>query len=132
MTYLNELFDRLSSTSEEYDKLYESDNLYIAWAKKRDDEKLDGFVNDIDSAYYNWSVKLIGEAKSKAKIKNGLTDNYLQGHIFSVNKNQVDMFEKVALMPSMKHSYRFEKYDVNALKEKEKEEILKTLNQDNE
>jgi len=132
MTFLNELFDRLSSTSEEYDQLYESDNLYIVWAKKRDDEKLDDFVNDIDPGYYFWSAKLVGEAKSKSKIKTDSVDGPLQGHIFSVNKNQTDMFEKIALMPSMKHNYRFDKFDINNLKEKEKEELVETLKQDDE
>ena len=53
-------------------------------------------------------------------------------YIYSVTTAQMDLFEKIALMPSMKYSYRFEKYDVNDLKEKEKQEMLETLKQENE
>lgn len=132
MPTLNEIFERRTSTPEEYDSLFESDNLYIAWAKKRDDEKLGDFVGAIDPEYYNWSKPLLGEAKSKSKLKNDEVSGPLQGHIFSVTKEQMDLFEKVALMPSMKYGYRFEKYDVNDIKEKEKQEMLEILKQGEE
>ena len=132
MTFLNEIFTNRSSTTEEYDRLYNSDNLYIAWTKSKEDVTLDKFINSIDAEYYDWCLPLVGETKSKSKLKNDTTEGSLQGYIYSVTTAQMDLFEKIALMPSMKYSYRFEKYDVNDLKEKEKQEMLETLKQENE
>ncbi len=132
MPFLNEMFTQRSSTTEEYDRLYESDNLYVAWAKSREDEKVTAFANAIDPECYAWQQKLVGEAKSKSKLQNDTTEGPVQGHIFSVSKKQTDLFEKVALMPSMKYGYRFEKYDINDLKEKEKQEMLEVLKQEDE
>ena len=70
--------------------------------------------------------------KSKSKLQNDTTEGPVQGHIFSVSKNQMDLFEKVSLMPSMKYGYRFEKYDINDLKEKEKQEMLEVLKQEDQ
>jgi hypothetical protein len=132
MPFLNEMFTQQSSTTEEYDRLYESDNLYVAWAKSREDEKVTAFANAIDPECYTWQQKLVGEAKSKSKLQNDTTEGPVQGHIFSVSKEQTDLFEKVALMPSMKYGYRFEKYDINDLKEKEKQEMLEVLKQEDQ
>jgi hypothetical protein len=132
MPFLNEMFTQRSSTTEEYDRLYESDNLYVAWAKSREDEKVTAFANAIDPECYTWQQKLVGEAKSKSKLQNDTMEGPVQGHIFSVSKNQINLFEKVALMPSMKYGYRFEKYDINDLKEKEKQEMLDVLKQEDQ
>lgn len=132
MPFLNEMFTQRSSTTEEYDRLYESDNLYVAWAKSREDEKVTTFANAIDPECYTWHQPLVGEAKSKSKLQNDTTEGPVQGHIFSVSKNQMDLFEKVSLMPSMKYGYRFEKYDINDLKEKEKQEMLEVLKQEDQ
>jgi hypothetical protein len=132
MPMLHEIFEKRTSTPEEYDRLYNSDNLYIAWIKKRDDDKLSEFISAIDAEYYDWASPLVGEAKSISKLKNADTSGTLQGHVFSVTSKQMDLFEKVALMPSMKYGYRFEKYDVNDLKEKEKQEMLDALSKADE
>ena len=132
MPFLNEMFTQRSSTTEEYDRLYESDNLYVAWAKSREDEKVTAFANAIDPECYTLQQKLVGEAKSKSKLQNDTMEGPVQGHIFSVSKNQINLFEKVALMPSMKYGYRFEKYDINDLKEKEKQEMLDVLKQEDQ
>ena len=132
MTSLNEMFTQRSSTPEEYDRLYESDNLYVAWAKLREDKKVSVFANAIDPEYYTWQQPLVGEAKSKSKLQNDTTEGPVQGHIFSVSKEQMNLFEKAALMPSMKYGYRFEKYDINNLKEKEKQEMLAVLKQEDQ
>ena len=63
MPFLNEMFTQRSSTTEEYDRLYESDNLYVAWAKSREDEKVTTFANAIDPECYTWHQPLVGEAK---------------------------------------------------------------------
>ena len=132
MPFLNEMFTQRSSTTEEYDRLYESDNLYVAWAKLREDKKVSEFANAIDPEYYTWQQPLVGEAKSKSKLQNDTTEGPVQGHIFSVSKEQMNLFEKAALMPSMKYGYRFEKYDINNLKEKEKQEMLEVLKQEDQ
>ena len=129
MATLHEIFDRRTSTPEEYDRLYDSDNLYIVWSKKRDDGKLGDFVKAIDAEYYLWDHALTGEVKGKSKLKNDSDNSPVQGHIFSVTTKQMDLFEKVALMPSMKYGYRFDKYDVNDLKAKEKQEMIDKLSQ---
>jgi hypothetical protein len=131
MTILNELLDRLSSSKEEYERLYESDNLYIVWAKKENDTMIDNFIKSIDNEYFHWTNNLKGKSARTAQLEN--TDNcneILQGHIYSVTNSQMSLFEKVALMPSMKYGCRFDKYNINDLKEKEKQEILETLKQD--
>lgn len=129
---LNEQFERLTSNKEEYDRLYDSDNLYIVWAVEKNDSKLEKFVNAIDSEYYNWRSTLNGETRREAKLFNN--DNKLleiKGYVYSVTEEQVYMFEKVALMPSIKYSYRFEKYDINDIKAKEQQEILEVLKEGN-
>ena len=105
---LNEQFERLTSNKEEYDRLYDSDNLYIVWAVEKNDSNLEKFVNAIDSEYYNWRSTLNGKTRREAKL-----------------------FNNVALMPSMKYSYRFEKYDINDIKAKEQQEILEVLKEGN-
>ena len=129
---LNEQFERLTSNKEEYDRLYDSDNLYIVWAVEKNDSNLEKFVNAIDSEYYNWRSTLNGKTRREAKLFNN--DNKLleiKGYVYSVTEEQVYMFEKVALMPSMKYSYRFEKYDINDIKAKEQQEILEVLKEGN-
>jgi len=128
---LNEQFERITSNKEEHTRLYESDNLYIVWVVKKDDPKLEGFVNAIDKEYYNWHSTLNGTTKRDSKLAN--EQNKLvevKGHIYSVTNEQMDLFEKIALMPSMKYGYRFEKYDVNSIKTKEQQEIMETLKEE--
>jgi hypothetical protein len=132
MPTLHEIFERRTSTQEEYDSLYNSDNLYIAWVKKKDDAKLGDFVGAIDAEYYLWTKTLVGDTKNTSKLKNDEVDGVLQGHIFSVTQKQMDLFEKVALMPSMKYGYRFDKFDINKEKEKEKQAMLDALKQEDE
>jgi hypothetical protein len=132
MPTLHEIFERRTSTQAEYDSLYNSDNLYIAWAKKKDDVKLGEFVGAIGAEYYLWTNTLVGDAKSTSKLKNDEVDGLLQGHIFSVTQKQMDLFEKVALMPSMKYGYRFDKFDINDLKDKEKQAMLDALSRADE
>ena len=132
MPTLHEIFERRTSTQEEYDSLYNSDNLYIAWAKKKDDAQLSDFVNAIDAEYYLWTNTLTGTSKSTSKLKNDSVDGSIQGHIFSVTAKQMDLFEKVALMPSMKYGYRFDKHDINDLKEKEKQAMIDALSRPDE
>lgn len=127
MPTLHEIFERRTSTQEEYDRLYNSDNLYIAWAKKKDDAQLSDFANAIDAEYYLWTTTLTGASKSTSKLKNDSVDGSIQGHIFSVTTKQMDLFEKVALMPSMKYGYRFDKHDINDLKTKEKQAMIDAL-----
>ena len=126
---LTEQFEHITSNKEEHARLYESDNLYIVWAVKKDDPKLEGFVNAIDKEYYNWHSTLNGKTRRDSKLANTTNESReVSGHIYSVTADQMDLFEKVALMPSMKYGYRFEKYDVNGIKTKEQQEIMETLN----
>jgi hypothetical protein len=128
---LDEQFERITSNKEEHARLYESDNLYIVWAVKKDDPKLEGFINSIDKEYYNWRSTLNGTSKRDSKLANAETENLeVRGHIYSVTNEQMDMFEKIALMPSMKYGYRFEKYDVNNIKHKEQQEIMEVLKEE--
>ena len=128
---LNEQFERITSNKAEHTRLYESDNLYIVWVVKKDDPKLEGFINSIDKEYYSWRSTLNGTTKQESKLANTENESAeVKGHIYSVTNEQLDMFEKVALMPSMKYGYRFEKYDVNGIKAKEQQEIMETLKEE--
>jgi hypothetical protein len=128
---LNEQFERITSTKEEHTRLYEADNLYIVWVVKKDDPKLEGFINSIDKEYYNWRSTLNGTSKRNSKLANAETESLeVRGYIYSVTVDQMDLFEKVALMPSMKYGYRFEKYDVNGIKNKEQQEIMEALKEE--
>jgi len=130
---LSEQFELLTSDTEEHDRLYESDNLYIVWSHKKEDPKLDGFVTAIDKEHYNWRSELKGPSKRTTKLANSENEGAeLQGYVYSVTNDQLDMFEKVALMPSIKYSYRFEKYDVNSIKTKEQQEIIEKLSEEHE
>ena len=127
---LSERIEKITSNKEEYEELYNSDNLYIVWAQSTDYEKLNKFVNEIDREYYSWRKELRGEKRSESKVDG--TTGVLQGYVISVTKDQMDMFEKVALMPSMRYGYRFDKLDLNSIKDKEKEEIFNKLTEENE
>jgi hypothetical protein len=130
---LNEQFERITSNKEEHARLYESDNLYIVWVVKKDDPKLEGFINSIDNEYYSWRSTLNENTKRESKLANAENQTTaVKGHVYSVTNEQMDMFEKVALMPSMKYGYRFEKYDVNSIKNKEQQEIMEALKEENE
>ena len=133
MMILTEQFERITSNQAEHDRLYESDNLYIVWVVKKDDPKLKGFVDSIDKEYYNWRSTLHGNTKRGSKLANSETESEeLRGYIYSVTGDQMDMFEKIALMPSMRYGYRFEKLDINQMKEIEQQEIIETLSKENE
>ena len=125
---LSERIEKITSNKEEYEELYNSDNLYIVWAQSTDYEKLNKFVNEIDGEYYSWQKELRGEKRSESKVDG--TTGVLQGYVISVTKDQMDMFEKVALMPSMRYGYRFDKLDLNSIKDKEKEEIFSKLSEE--
>jgi len=128
---LNEQFERITSNKEEHARLYESDNLYIVWVVKKDDPKLEGFVDAIDKEYYNWRSTLNGTSKRDSKLANIENESAeVKGYVYSVTTDQIDLFEKVALMPSMKYGYRFEKYDVNSIKNKEQQEIMEALKEE--
>ena len=125
---LAEFCEQLSKTKKQADKLYDTDNLYIVWALKLGDTKLENFAEAIDSDYYRWRKELRGPKKSECKFGGKGT---LQGYGFSVDSADVDMFEKSALMPSMKYSYRFNTYNFNEIKEKEKQELIEVLSEEN-
>ena len=131
MNTLNEQFEHMTSNKVEHARLYESDNLYIVWVVKKDDPKLEGFINSIDKEYYNWRSTFKGTSKRNLKLSNTENESLeVCGYIYSVTTDQMDLFEKVALMPSMKYGYRFEKYDVNSIKDKEQQEIMEALKEE--
>lgn len=129
---LHERIEHLTSSTEEYDQLYNAEVLYIAWANKMDDNALLQFDEAIDQEYYSWRNKLRGDRRSKAKIANAENNSQgCQGFVYAVDINATDKFEMAALMPSMKYSYRLEKYDLNKIKEAEKQEIIDKLTEEN-
>ena len=71
------------------------------------------------------------KSPEEQKIENKKVTGPLQGYVYTVSNKQVDMFEKVALMPSMKYSRRFEKYDLNKIKHEEQQEIIEKLSEEN-
>jgi len=130
---LTEQFERITSNETEHTLLYESDNLYIVWVAKKDDPKLKGFVDSIDEEYYAWRSTLHGASKRGSKLANAETESEeVRGYIYGVTTDQMDMFEKIALMPSMRYGYRFEKLDINQMKEQEQQEIIDRLSEENE
>ena len=128
---LHERIRNLTSSKREFNRLYNADTLYFAWAMMPDDNKVTEFFNAIDIEYYKSCDKLVGKHRGDAKLENKKNTGALQGYVFAVSSKQEDMFEKAALMPSMKYSRRFEKYDLNKIKQQEKEEIIKKLKEEN-
>jgi hypothetical protein len=128
---LHERIAHLTTGKREYNRLYKADNLYIAWGISPDDDKVTEFANAIDSEYYASRDKLVGKHRSVAKIENSKVTGSLQGYVYTVTDKQADMFEKVALMPSMRYSRRFEKYDLNKIKQQEQQEIIDKLSEEN-
>jgi hypothetical protein len=128
---LHERITHLTTGKREYNRLYKADNLYIAWGVSADDDKVTDFVNAIDPEYYASRDKLVGKHRGVAKIENSKVTGPLQGYIYTVSNKQADMFEKVALMPSMRFSRRFEKYDLNKIKQEEQQEIIEKLSEEN-
>jgi len=125
---LTEFCEQITNSKEEADTLYDTDNLFFVYAKVLDDKKLEDFVNAIDEEYYRWRKEFRGNKKSTAKLDG---EGTLQGYVYSIDSADIDMFEKAALMPSMKYSYRFNTYNFNELKEKEKQEIIDVLSEEN-
>lgn len=128
---LHERITNLTTGKREYNRLYGADNLYIAWGVGSDDVKVTEFVQAIDSEYYTTCDRLVGKHRGVAKIENKKVTGELQGYVYTVTDQQADMFEKVALMPSMRYSRRFEKYDLNTIKQQEQEEIIEKLKEEN-
>jgi hypothetical protein len=128
---LHERITNLTTGKREYNRLYNADNLYIAWGISPGDDKVIKFVEAIDPEYYKSCDKLVGKHRGVAKIENKKVTGELQGYIYTVSKKQQDMFEKAALMPSMKYSRRFEHYDLNKIKEQEQQEIIEKLSEEN-
>jgi hypothetical protein len=125
---LTEFCEKLTNTKEEADSLYDSDNLYIVWTQTINCEKLNKFVSAIDKEYYRWCKEIRGDKRSEAKIDN--TEGTLQGYAFNVDAAESDNFEQAALIPSMKYSYRFNTYNFNEIKEKEQQEIINALSEE--
>lgn len=128
---LHERIANLTSGKREYNRLYKADNLYIAWGVGSADDNVTQFVQEIDAEYYKSRDKLVGKHRGVAKIENKKVTGELQGYIYTVSNQQVDMFEKVALMPSMRYSRRFEKYDLNQIKQQEQQDIINKLSEEN-
>ena len=128
---LHERISNLTTGKREYNRLYKADNLYIAWGVGADDGKVTEFAQAIDAEYYNSCDRLVGRHRGASKIENKKVTGPLQGYIYTVSNKQVDMFEKVALMPSMRFSRRFEKYDLNKIKQEEQQEIIEKLSEEN-
>ena len=128
---LHERITQLTSGKREYNRLYNADNLYIAWGVGTDDDKVTKFVEAIEPEYYKSRDKLVGKHRGVAKLENKKVTGELQGYIYTVSTKQQDMFEKTALMPSMKYSRRFEHYDLNKIKQQEQEEIIEKLSEEN-
>lgn len=132
-----EQIESLTSTAEEFDTLYNSDNLYIVKAVTQNDEKLEGFIEGVGLEYCQFRKPIRAkiatkESRSQVKIENNDNkDDILHGYVYGVNSAQVNEFEMNALMPSMKYSYRFQKYNMNDIKTKEQEQILEKLKEEN-
>jgi hypothetical protein len=129
---LHERIEKITTGKREYNRLYKADNLYIAWGITADDVKVKQFAESIEAEYYTSCDRLVGKHKGDAKIENKKNiGEPCQGYIFNVSRKQEDMFEKAALMPSMKYSRRFEKYDLNKIKQQEQQEIIDKLSEEN-
>lgn len=129
---LHERIKNLTTGKREYNRLYKADNLYIAWGIRPDDDNVTEFYKAIDSEYYTSCDKLVGKHRGDARIENKKVTGPLQGYIYTVSNKQADMFEMAALMPSMKYSRRFEKYDLNKIKEQEQQEIIDKLKEESD
>ena len=128
---LQERIENLTSGKREFNRLYNADNLYIAWGVSPDDDNVTAFAQAIDAEYYTSCSKLVGKHRGVAKIENKKVTGPLQGYVYTVSDKQADMFEKVALMPSMRYSRRFEKYNLNKIKQQEQQEIIEKLSEEN-
>ena len=128
---LQERIEKLTSGKREFNRLYKTDNLYIAWGITDNDEKTASFAQAIEAEYYTSCDQLVGKHKGVAKIANKKVVGPVQGYIYTVSNKQMDMFEKVALMPSMKYSRRFEHYDLNKIKQDEQQQIIDKLTEEN-
>jgi len=128
---LHERITNLTSGKREYNRLYNADNLYIAWGASADDDNVTEFARAIEAEYYTSCNKLVGKHRGVAKIENKKVSGPLQGYVYTVSNKQADLFEKIALMPSMRYSRRFEKYDLNTIKQQEQEQIIEKLKEEN-
>jgi hypothetical protein len=128
---LHDRITNLTSGKREYNRLYNADNLYIAWGASADDDNVTEFARAIEAEYYTSCNKLVGKHRGVAKIENKKVSGPLQGYVYTVSNKQADLFEKIALMPSMRYSRRFEKYDLNTIKQQEQEQIIEKLKEEN-
>jgi len=128
---LHERIESITSSKREYNRLFRADNLYFAWAMTAEDKNLINFAEAIGAEYYTTCDRLVGKHRGDVKLENKKHTGSLQGYVFAVTTKQADMFEKAALMPSMKYSRRFEHYDLNKIKQQEQQEIIDKLAEEN-
>jgi len=78
--------------------------------------------------YYEWYAKLRGPDQGPAKLSNRENDyQYCHGYVIGVSCDNLIKFEKLAMMLSMKHSYRFEKLDLFQTKKELKDNHFSSL-----
>jgi hypothetical protein len=128
---LHDRIKNLTSGKREFNRLYNADNLYIAWGIGPDDDNVTEFSKAIGAEYYTSCDRLVGKHRGNAQIENKKVTGPIQGYIYTVSNKQTDMFEKVALIPSMRFSRRFEHYDLNKIKQQEQQEIIEKLKEEN-
>jgi len=66
---LQERIEKLTSGKREFNRLYNADNLYIAWGIASEDEKVIEFSRAIEAEYYTSCIRLVGKHKGAAKIE---------------------------------------------------------------
>ena len=121
---IKEKIEKFVSSKEEFEWLYNTDYVYIVNSNYPDDNG----IYDIDVAHWDWSTKLRGPRDGPAKVVN--TNNnkeWVHGYAWGVAEENVNAFEKLAVMSSLSTGYRFEKISVSLEKEQEKNAMFNSL-----
>jgi len=119
MTY-NEQLSNLTSNHEEFTELYNCENLYILLARFGDDNDCPDFRS---LEFYEAVWPLRGNHNcTKYKLSNAQNNvhDYNCGWVFSVENNNVSMFEQKAFLLGLETGYQFTK--INILDQKTKKQ----------
>ena len=121
---IKEKIEKFISSKEEFDWLYNTDNIYIVKGNCPDDNG----IFEIEVDHWEWSTKLRGPFDGPVKIVN--TNNnkeWVHGYAWGVAEENVHNFEKLAVLSSLSTGYSFEKISVSLEKEQEKNAMFNDL-----
>jgi hypothetical protein len=123
----------ITSTKEEYDRLYNMDHIFVIRSKKPDDNDLTKALSIFERDNFDWTSTLRGPYKGQPKITNELNyQDYAHGYVFEVSDDKLINFERKAFMLIMTTDFIVEKLDIVRSKKEASDEMFYSLFEEQE